>query len=151
MMQWNSIINTGHAHAWALKNGTTVAELKFSMESKTMRLYASDIRQFFLENTGKFHQRVIMTSGYGILLGELQSFRQSQNGVLYLNQYKYYYREDQQGITLMDQGKRSIAACGIATVSDLNLFEFASLIFGFVWVWQSMEMLKPTVIIDRYF
>src|SRR5690349_7608206 len=99
-MQWVEHEQTNGFHFWTLEGNESIAELKFSPDSKAFRLHHNTHRLFFLEYAGVMQQKILLNSEYGVELGEMQLQKQGQYGSLVINDLKYYYSDDETGLHL---------------------------------------------------
>jgi hypothetical protein len=137
-MQWIEHEQTNGLHLWTLEGPEQIAELTFSPDSKTFRLHYTHHRLFFLEDIGVLQQKIALKSEYGITLGEFQPQRNGQSGSIVVNDLKYFYKEDNGSIQLFDKYKQRVVSIGIDFISELSIFEVASLLFALAWIFPAI-------------
>lgn len=137
-MQWIEHVQANGLHLWTLEGPEQIAELTFSPDSKAFRLHYTHQRLFFLEDVGVLQQKIALKSEYGITVGELQPQRNSQNGSIIVNNLKYYYKEDHSSIQLFDKNKQRVVSIGVNFISELGIFEVASLLFSLAWIFPAV-------------
>jgi hypothetical protein len=142
-MQWIEHERSNSFHFWTLEGPDQIAELKYSPDTKTFRLHYTNHRLFFLEYAGILQQKIALKSEYGITLGEVQPQRHGQSGTLMVNDLKYYYTEDHKSIHLFDKNKQLVVSIDVDHISDLNIFELASLLFAEAWIFPTVGAESP--------
>ncbi|ANE52696.1 hypothetical protein [Flavisolibacter tropicus] len=137
-MQWIEHVQANGLHLWTLEGPEQIAELTFSPESKAFRLHYTHHRLFFLEDVGVLQQKIALKSEYGITLGEFQPQRHGQSGAVTVNDLKYHYKEDHANIQLFDKQKQRVVSIGVDFISELGIFEVASLLFSLAWIFPAI-------------
>lgn len=129
-MKWVLDHTLNQSHYWTLDQMKESFHLRYNKESHSIRLNEPDKRLFFIERTGLFQHRMVVTTEYNMVVGEIQFQRHRSSGTISINDSRYIFQADSEKVSIMDQDKNHLLTASVEQMKELDLFEYAALLFG---------------------
>jgi hypothetical protein len=129
-MKWDLSASLNDSHHWTLNEDEIRIALKYNKEAHSIRLHSDDKRLFFLEKSGMLQRRMVLKTEYSVEVGEAHFEKNRHAGSLILNETKHVFKVIGENLQLFNHQKQLVFEIGIKDIEDLELFEFAALLFG---------------------
>jgi hypothetical protein len=130
-MKWIRTTKMSHSNHWMLEGAERPVELRYNAEARSFRLNVGESRLYFLERTGFFHSKMLITAEYNVMVGECLFIKNRFAGILQCESSKYEFRVKEDHISLSLRNTPPFAQLIIEDIDNLDHFEFVALLFAF--------------------
>ena len=131
IMKWTLTKKVNHSDHWQLEGIDHPIELRYNPQARSFRLNAGQKRIYFLERTGFFQSKLLITTEYNVKAGECYFIKNRFSGILQHDNYKYEFRVNRDHISLCEKNKEPFDRVDIDNLDNLDNFEFCALLFAF--------------------
>lgn len=131
-MKWVLSHATDEIHHWLLQQEEGSRSLTFHLQRSSLRLNGFSKRLFFLQVQGLLQKKVLLSSEYGVALGEAVFAEKPSPGQLVFNGQRFFFQTEEGKLLLLDSEKNLLGECRIEQKA-LHKHEFYALLFGFAW------------------
>ena len=129
-MRWDLTNTLNESHHWTLNEDEAKAGLRYNKEAHSIRLTTNDRRLFFLEKTGVLQSKILHRTEYSVIIGESYFEKNRLSGIMIVNENKYSFTISGDRLKLFDRKKQLVSEINVDHIQQLELFEFAALLFG---------------------
>jgi hypothetical protein len=123
-------------HRWSLQSIEPFAEIKYTLESKSVRIQFEEKRLFFLEMRGPLQQKLHVKSEYGVVLARIDLPKSAGMGIVTLDDTSFHYDIYNAAIKLFNLQNNLLTECTIEPYENIPNFELAALTFAYTWIYQ---------------
>src|SRR5687767_6178565 len=130
-MKWSMIEKVNTSDFWILEDGDTIiAELRFNIPAKSIRMNQNEKRLYFLEQTGFLRPRIQLKNEYNQVNGEIQFNKNANNGLMIISAKKYLFNFTGDAITISAPDLPA-STISISSYHTPDAFEASALLFGY--------------------
>lgn len=134
-MKWILKNSIGFIHHWQIESTETLASVKYSERSHSVRIDAQTRRLFFFEDIGVFVKKRLIKTEYGVIIGENYS-KDKESGYLFIDKKRIFYSLKNNRIVLY-KGKTKLAKASIDNFKQMDDYEISALGFAFFWMCET--------------
>jgi hypothetical protein len=135
-MKWKLTSQVNQSNHWQFEGADHSVELRYSKHARSFRLNTGEKRLFFMERTGFFQSKLLITSEYHVMVAECYFIKNRFAGILQLNNAKYEFRADGTQLSILKKDKTLLGHTIIENLESLDIFEFGALLFSFTSLLQ---------------
>jgi hypothetical protein len=111
-----------------------IASFRYNRSSHTIRVHASQKRQFFLSRSTAFlQQKIVLQTEYGLEIGENFYINNRKKGILHLSGHKFFYQIHPGGLDISDKRKQLLGRFNFET-SGIDNYEMTAILFTLAWM-----------------
>jgi len=143
-MRWVLTESSAIFHRWTLLSAEPLAELKYTLESKSVRIHFEHKRLFFLEPQKPFQQKLIIKSEYGMAIASIDLPKSAGMGSINIDGNLLYFDIYNSAIHLFGKDRPPLTQCQIEPFDDISSNELTALAFSYAWIYQQ-DKTKKTV------
>ena len=116
-----------------------IANVKYNRENNSIRIFSSERRLFFLNNAGLLQNKILLTTEYGVTIGEIYPVKNNQKGVLHLGDHKFHYSIEKNLLGISDKRRQPVLNFNLEGELPDN-YELAGILFTVTWLMVHSEL-----------
>lgn len=118
-----------------LSDEKQTASFRYNRSAQTIRIHASEQRQFFLSQSGGFLQnKIVLQTEYGQEIGENYYINSRKKGILHLSGNKFFYKINSGSLDIQDKRRQPLANFTFSEASRIDSNEMTAVLFSLAWL-----------------
>jgi len=138
-MRWILSNHVNESNYWQLEGAAHSMEIRYSKHAQSFRMNTGEKRLYFMERTGFFQSKLLITSEYHVMAAECYFFKSKFAGILLIHNEKYEFRADGYQLSVWRKDKILLGHTIIENLESLDIFEFGALLFSFTSIQQQQN------------
>ncbi|HZH63683.1 MAG TPA: hypothetical protein VEY10_02250 [Flavisolibacter sp.] len=133
-MKWVLSHQSYDHRKWMLQDTNEPAQLTYNLAHHSIRIRSKNIRLFFLEVSGFIQKKIQLLSEYGVVIGESRWGHTLNEGMLTMNNNKYFFEWENNVLSLFDKNKSLLSAVKNEHSEGMDKKERFALVFSLAWI-----------------